>query len=121
MDPNGHLNTKHFFDYIAENRMIGHREHLDLRVADLAKMPFAILTKSFAIEFLRPIFLDQSFTVRSWVESVAATSATIHAEISLPSDRVAARAQLVLVSVDKTTGKPIDWEPSFIRRFFVDA
>jgi acyl-CoA thioesterase FadM len=118
IDPNGHLNTKHFFDYIAENRMIGHREVLGLRAGDFARLPFAVVTRSIELDIRRPIYLEEAFKVVTWVDMVAESSATVIAELSLSDGVVAAKAKLTLVSVDKKTARPLAWEKDFINRFF---
>lgn len=118
IDPNGHLNTKHFFDYIAENRMIGHREVLGLTTGDFARLPFAVVTRRVELDIRKPIYLEQAFKVVTWVDKVSESSATVLAEVTLNDSTVAATAILTLVSVDKKTARSLPWDRDFINRFF---
>jgi acyl-CoA thioesterase FadM len=118
IDPNGHLNTKHFFDYIAENRMIGHRDVLGLTAGDFARLPFAVVTRRIELDIRTPIYLEQAFKVVTWVDMVTESSATVLAELTLNDGMVAAMAKLTLVSVDKITARSLPWEKNFINRFF---
>jgi 1,4-dihydroxy-2-naphthoyl-CoA hydrolase len=57
-------------------------------------------------EFLRPLAVGETFTLRAIVDKIGETSVTFSADFINAAGQVAARVRTVHVLVDKTSGQP---------------
>lgn len=59
-----------------------------------------------AADFLRPLAVGETFTLRAVVEEIGETSVSFSADFINAAGQVAARVRTVHVLVDRTSGKP---------------
>jgi acyl-CoA thioester hydrolase len=121
IDPFGHLNVNHYLSYFSENRFEGQRRMLGFYIKDLAKTPIAFHTAKIEMEFKAPVFLDDEFTILSWIDNVGTSSCQIKSELKDARGTLCATAQFAMVCVDKKTAKSAPWPEDFIGRFFEKA
>lgn len=117
IDPFGHLNNVHYLGYYNEHRWTGLRERLNLGLQEASKLPFAFYTKHIAINYLRPIFGDEEFEIKSWVDEQTEHECTVKAEI-YKNGSVVSNFQMQLVCVDAKTGRKQPWDQIFMNRFY---
>lgn len=117
IDPFGHLNNIHYLGYLNEHRWIGLRHHLGLGLAETSKLPFAFYTKRVEINYLRPIFGDEEFEIKSWVADLSESECTVEAQIH-KGEKLVSDLKMQLVCVDVKTGKKQAWDAEFMRRFY---
>jgi YbgC/YbaW family acyl-CoA thioester hydrolase len=118
LDPNGHVNAQHFLGYFLEHRLIAMREVLGLDMRALAKFPATPVVRKVEIEYLKPIFLDDEFEIRSQVVEFRDRSSTVSLSMSRPSGDVLSTCRVDFVCVDRKTGQPCEWPPEVIRLFY---
>lgn len=118
IDLNGHLNTACYFDYFSENRHIGHREILGFDLASFAKLPFEVVTAKSSFSYFRPIWPDQEFIVRSWVQQTQDSRSNIHCEFQDSSGRLLTSGEIQLCCIDRETKKPVAFPDDFLLRFY---
>lgn len=117
IDPFGHLNNVHYLSYFNEHRWMGLREHLNLGMADASKLPFAFYTKRVEINYMRPIFGDEEFEIKSWLDSQSEFECIVKAQI-IKGSSVVSDFQMQLVCVDSKTGRKQPWDQEFMRKFY---
>lgn len=117
MDPNGHLNSTSYLNYFSENRHEGHRKVLNQSLFDLAKLPFAIHTKSVNIEYIKPIILDEEFSIISEVKEFGNSSALISFKLLNSKEKISATCEMTVVCISKSTFKPDAWPEDFKKLF----
>ena len=99
--------------------MDGSRNELNLNAKFFEQIPFALPVRGINIEFVRPIFLDESFTIESYIDSFGKTSASVKTKMVKSDGKLAASGDLTFVSMCKKTMKPIEWDEEFKKLFFI--
>ncbi|UWG47079.1 Acyl-CoA thioesterase FadM [Halanaeroarchaeum sp. HSR-CO] len=101
LDPQGHVNQAVYFSWLEQARtnywaeVVGERH-------DLA--PLAV--KRQEIEYIAPVTLEDSVTVAQRITDIGTTSFDIAYEIRTDDGRVAT-AEVVLVAIDRETGRSV--------------
>lgn len=117
IDPYGHVNSQHYLAYFNENRWTGMREKLGLSFKDIANLPNAFYVRRQEIDFLRPLFADDEFEIRSRVVGHTESECTVTAEM-FARGKLIAKCRWELVSADAKTGRRRPWDEGLINRFF---
>ena len=118
IDPYGHMNTTHYINYFLEHRFTGMREFIGYDLATISKLEVAFFTRKLDVEFVRAISGDEPFEIISSTTSVGETDAVVVGEAVKENGKTATKYRMELVSVDKTTGRPVPWPAHVIDRFF---
>ena len=121
IDPYGHVNTQHYLAYFLEHRFIGMRDQLGLSIKEVSKLPVAFVVRKISLEFLRPLFSDQTFEITSQVTSFANTSCEVSGVMVNEKQDKLATCDWTLVCVDMKTMRPVAWPQDIIDRFYVSC
>lgn len=118
VDPYGHMNMAHYLSYYADHRFEGMRLFVGLDVAEIMALPIAFHTRNVAIEYVRPLFADQEFVIRSWVSELGRSQCHVAFEMRDLDGNVASSGAMKIGCIDKATGRVCAWPPGLMERFF---
>jgi acyl-CoA thioesterase FadM len=120
LDPYGHVNFKHYFDYVISSRLICLENRFYLSLGKLAKNGYGFYANQAEIKFLRPIVGLNNLEVESFVESVK-DEVTLVIPFSIKDERTStlySEGKLFFTIIDLKTGKPAPLNDELKRLFF---
>ena len=101
VDVYGHVNNVKYFEYFQEARI-----QLLTEQQELAEDGMHLVVAQTDVDYRRPIlFRAEPYDCRTWVSRVGRTS-TVFESVVLDGDDVLARARVVGVCIDSSTGRP---------------
>ncbi|HWU87428.1 MAG TPA: thioesterase family protein [Kofleriaceae bacterium] len=118
LDPFGHLNTNSYLGYFTENRFIGHRDCLKLDLKAMMRFGIEPHIRKADLDFIRPVLLDQEFTVESYLSDASLDACTVPCTMVNDSGKLLATCTFHIVCVDKKTRRPCKWPENFLRLFY---
>ena len=118
VDMNGHMNSCRYFDYFTEHRFTAVRDQIGLSFFDFLKANIVFYLRSTTIDYLRPIAIDQKFTIRSHLSELSSQTCVVSCEMLDEKGQVASRCSMHLVGICPKTKKPAPWPEKLIARFF---
>ena len=83
-----------------------------------SELKVAFYTKNLSVDFLRPVFGDQPFVIRSLLAERDEGSCQVTCEMLDERERPLARCTMHLVCVDKETKRPGTWPQGFMEKFY---
>ena len=117
VDPFGHVNSQHYLGYYLDHRFAGMRQYLDLSVKEIGSWPIIFPVTEITIKYHSSLYVDQEFTIESFVESVGESDCEIRLKITR-GEKLISDAIKTCVCVDKKTGRRTPWPENTISRFF---
>lgn len=118
IDPYGHMNMVNYLAYFADHRFEGMRTFVAMGMKELEELPIAFHTRSVELEYLRPLFADQEFVIRSHMSEVKRSQCYVDFEMSGVDGTKLATCRMRYGCIDKATQRPGGWPPGLIERFF---
>lgn len=107
IDYNGHVHQTAYLDYLLFARVDQMRRCYKMPIEEFFKRGLSWSTKSLSINYLKSLYMNERFTVRTWIESLGDKSVNVRFEILKNGSRtVAAEGESTYVLVDARTGKP---------------
>ena len=107
IDYNGHVHQTAYLDYLLFARVDQMQRCYKMPIEEFFKRGFSWATKSLSINYLKSLYMNERFTVRTWIESLGDKSVNVRFEIlKTGSGTVAAEGESTYVLVDARTGKP---------------
>ena len=119
LDPYGHVNTQHYLAYFIDHRFIGLREQLGMDLKTIARSPVLFVTKKVHLEFLRPLYGDDEFKIRSHVSEFREKSCDVEMTMYSQNDEVISKCQLELVCFDRKANSVVAWPTDLIQKFYL--
>jgi acyl-CoA thioester hydrolase len=117
IDAYGHMNMSHYLTYYTDHRFEGMRRFVDLDLKRLEALPFAFHTRNISIDYIRPLFADQEFVIRSQVTEWNKVSLVVEFEMKNASDEIISKAKMKVGCIDKQSSKPGAWPTGFAEQF----
>jgi acyl-CoA thioesterase FadM len=120
LDPYGHVNFKHFFDYVISSRLIFLENKFDLDLDKIAKTGYGFYATQGEIKFLRPIVGLRTLDVETFVESVK-DEVTLIIPFTIKdakTSKVNSEGKLHFTIIDLKTGKPAPLNETLKGLFF---
>lgn len=120
LDPYGHVNFKHFFDYVINSRLIFLQHRFDLDLDKISKTGFGFYVTQGEIKFLRPIIGLGSLEVESFVESIK-EEVTLVIPFTIKdtqTSKVNSEGKIHFTIIDLITGKPSPLNDELTNLFF---
>jgi acyl-CoA thioester hydrolase len=120
VDPYGHMNMAYYLTYFSDHRFDGMRLFVDLDFKGLEALPIAFHIARAEVEYLRPLFADQEFVIRSHISELKRGQCMVDFEMTDagPGQQVVSRCRMRIGCIDKTTGRPTAWPAGLMERFF---
>ncbi len=107
IDYNGHVHQTAYLDYLLFARVDQMQRCYKMPIEEFFKRGLSWATKSLSINYLKSLYMNERFTVRTWIESLGDKSVNVRFEILKTGSRtVAAEGESTYVLVDARTGKP---------------
>lgn len=108
LDPYGHVNFKHYFDFVVESRLSFLDSHFGLSLAKLAKKGIGFYATRGEINFLRPILGITKLDIETYVESILNDVTLVVPFVikDVDSRRRYSDGKLFFTVIDIATGKP---------------
>ena len=106
VDVYGHVNNVKYFEYLQESRIMLMSELVERR-------HFAVVVAQTDVDYLRPLlFRAEPYDCRSTITRVGTRSMTVESELrDTSTDRVLARARVVVVFFDLATNRSAEPDP----------
>jgi YbgC/YbaW family acyl-CoA thioester hydrolase len=121
IDPYGHLSIVHYLAYFTEHRFRGLAEFCGLDVKQINELNIGFYSSSVTIDFKRPVFLDTSFEITSFVASYDESTAIVECEMKTSEGKIISTCKISLACVDKKSGKACPWPLDVLERFFSNS
>ena len=120
LDPYGHVNSKHYLDFIVESRLTFLEKNFGLSLHKLAKTGVGFFLKRSEINFIRPILGIKNLDVETFVESVQDEVTLVIPFIikDQETQKIYSDGRLLFTVVDVTTGKPSPLNDDARKLFF---
>jgi acyl-CoA thioesterase FadM len=120
LDPYGHVNFKHFFDYVISSRLIFLENRFELDLDKISKTGYGFYATQGEIKFLRPIIGLRTLDVETFVESVK-DEVTLVIPFSIKDEKTSklnSEGKLYFTIIDLKTGKPAPLNDEIKKLFF---
>lgn len=120
LDPYGHVNFKHFFDYVISSRLIFLEKKFKLDLAKIAETGYGFYVSQGEIKFLKPIIGLRHLDIETFVESVK-DNVTLVIPFTIKDSetlRINSEGKLHFTIVDLKTGKPAALTEDLKKLFF---
>ena len=120
LDPYGHVNLKHFFDYVINSRLLFLEDRFGLDLDKIAKTGYGFYATEGEIKFLRPIMGLRSLDIETFVASVKdEVTLTVPFTIrDLKTAKLNSKGKLHFTIIDLKTGKPSSLTEDLKKLFF---
>ena len=118
IDAYGHMNVVHYLTYYADHRFEGMRSYLGLGFKELDDLPIAFHIRQADIEFLRPLYADQEFVIRSHIAELKRSQCYVDFEMRGIENELLSTCRMRVGCVDKSSLRPGTWPPGLMSRFF---
>lgn len=107
IDNNGHVHQSAYLDYLLFARVDQMQRCYKMPIEEFFKRGLSWATKSLSINYLKSLYMNERFIVRTWIENLGDKSVNVRFEILKPtSGTVAAEGESTYVLIDARTGKP---------------
>jgi thioesterase-3 len=107
IDYNGHVHQSAYLDYLLFARVDQMRRCYKMPIEEFFKRGLSWATKSISLNYLKSLYMNERFIVRTWIESFGEKSVNVRFQIiKATSKAVAAEGESTYVLVDAKTGKP---------------
>lgn len=118
VDAYGHMNMAHYLTYYIDHRFEGMRKYLGLALKDLVELPYEFHVRSVNVEYIRPLFADEEFVIRSEVNEWRKASIIVGLKMANKNGELVSTCEMRIGCIDKQTNKPREWLPSMREKFF---
>lgn len=118
VDPYGHMNMSYYVTYFSDHRFEGMRQFVGLDYRGIEALPIAFHIRSVEVEYLRPLFADQEFIIRSHVSELKRSQCIVDYHMVDLDDQKVAECRMRIGCIDKTSGRPCGWPEGLMERFF---
>lgn len=118
VDPYGHMNMAHYLTYFSDHRFEGMKTFIGLDYREIDALPVAFHIRNVELEYLRPLFADQDFTIRSFVSELKHGQCYVDFEMLDGDSQVVSKCKMRIGCIDKTSGRPCIWPKGLMERFF---
>lgn len=112
------MNMAHYLVYYQDHRFEGMRNHLRLGIEQLMSLPIAFHVRAVEIEYLRPLFADQEFLIKSYVTEWKSVQCYVALEMTDVNGDQLSSAMMRIGCIEKATGRPCIWPDGIRERFF---
>jgi acyl-CoA thioester hydrolase/thioesterase-3 len=108
IDYNGHVHQSAYLDYLLFARVDQMRRCYKMPIEEFFKRGLSWATKSISIHYLKSLYMNERFIVRTWIESFGEKSVNVRFQIIKATSRtIAAEGESTYVLVDAKTGTPV--------------
>lgn len=118
VDAYGHMNMAHYLVYYQDHRFEGMRNHLGLGIEQLMSLAIGFHVRSVEIEYLRPLFADQEFNIKSHITEWKSAQCYVALEMTDLAGELISTAKMRIGCIEKATGRPVVWPDGIKERFF---
>lgn len=108
LDPYGHVNFKHFLDFVVNSRLTFLEKRFQLDLGELAKRGIGFYATQAEIKFLRPIIGIKTLDIETFVESVQ-NEVTLFIPFTIKdaqTQKVYSEGKIQFTIIDMKTGRP---------------
>jgi YbgC/YbaW family acyl-CoA thioester hydrolase len=89
-------------------------------IEEFFKRGLSWATKSISINYIKSLYMNEQFVVRTWIESISDKSVVVRFEIlKATSEEIAAEGESTYVLVDARTGKPAGMPEDIKEKFSI--
>ena len=107
IDYNGHVHQSAYLDYLLFARVDQMQRCYKMPIEEFFKRGLSWATKSISIDYLKSLYMNERFIVRTWIEALGDRSVKVCFHIlKAKSGAVAAEGESTYVLVDAKSGKP---------------
>lgn len=108
IDYNGHVHQSAYLDYLLFARVDQMQRCYKMPIEEFFKRGLSWATKSISIDYLKSLYMNERFLVRTWIDAIGERSVNVRFQIlKTNSGEVAAEGESTYVLVDAKTGKPV--------------
>jgi acyl-CoA thioester hydrolase/thioesterase-3 len=108
IDYNGHVHQSAYLDYLLFARVDQMQRCYKMPIEEFFKRGLSWATKSISIDYLKSLYMNERFLVRTWIDTIGEKSVTVRFQIlKTMSGAVAAEGESTYVLVDVKAGKPV--------------
>jgi len=108
IDYNGHVHQSAYLDYLLFARVDQMQRCYKMPIEEFFKRRLSWATKSISIDYLKSLYMNERFLVRTWIDTIGEKSVTVRFQIlKTMSGAVAAEGESTYVLVDVKAGKPV--------------
>ena len=120
LDPYGHVNFKHFLDYVITSRLTFLQNRFNMSLEKLAKIGTGFYATEAQIKFLKPILGIKQLDIETYVESVIRDQILVIPFIikDEKTSIIYAEGRLNFAVIDLRTGKPTNITEEIQSLFF---
>jgi len=108
IDYNGHVHQSAYLDYLLFARVDQMQRCYKMPIEEFFKRGLSWATKSISIDYLKSLYMNERFLVRTWIETIGEKSVNVRFQILKTTlGAVAAEGESTYVLVDAKAGKPV--------------
>jgi YbgC/YbaW family acyl-CoA thioester hydrolase len=106
LDLNRHVHASRYFDYVLAARYEQMERDYQMGMEEFIKLGLGWYTRVSHIEYKRPLFLGEWFTVRTWVEEIGRENVRVEFEIlKKTTGKLSADGHCVYTLVNLSSGR----------------
>lgn len=120
IDYNGHVHQSAYLDYLLFARVDQMQRCYKMPIEEFFKRGLTWTTKSISIDYLKSLYMNERFLVRTWIEAIGERNVNVSFQIlKAKSGAVAAEGESTYVLVDAKTAKPMAIPEDIMEKFSI--
>ncbi len=119
IDYNGHVHQSVYLDFLLFARVDQMKRCYKVPIEEFFDHGYSWATKSTTIDYKRPLFMDETVTVRTWIEEIKRTTVKVCFQFLKSSGKIAAEGQSVYFLLNTKTGKPVAIPEDIIQKYSI--
>lgn len=118
LDAYGHMGSANIVRALIDHRFSQMRDVLGWTFQMTQEFKSGFYTQRFDIQYLRPLFVDETIEIESWISELSDMQCIVSFEVRKQKAKLAVSAAMTLGNVDKSTGRLIPWDPNLVSLFY---
>lgn len=119
IDYNGHVHQSVYLDYLLFARVDQMKRCYKVPMEEFFKRGYSWATKSTTINYKKPLFMDETVTVRTWIRNIKRMTVEVGFQFLKNSGHVAAEGHSVFFLLNTRKGKPEAIPEDLIQKYSI--
>jgi acyl-CoA thioester hydrolase/thioesterase-3 len=119
IDYNGHVHQSVYLDYLLFARVDQMKRCYKVPLEEFFERGYSWATKSTTINYKKPLFMDETVTVRTWIKNIKRMTVEVGFQFLKNSGHVAAEGHSVFFLLNTKKGKPEAIPEDIIQKYSI--
>ena len=119
IDYNGHVHQSVYLDYLLFARVDQMKRCYKVPIEEFFEQGYSWATRSTTIHYKRPLFMDETVTVRTWIKDIKRMKVEVGFQFLKGSGHIAAEGHSIFFLLNTKEGKPVAIPEDIIQKYSI--